>query len=103
MPVYKIAQYKVNAKAVDKVKKAIAEFVRYVKANEPRTRLCLAWQEKEDPTRFVHLFIFEDEAAHEAHGKSAAVKRFKSIYSPELMGGPVNFTDYNLVASNSAH
>jgi quinol monooxygenase YgiN len=101
MQVYTIAQYRVKAASVAKVKKAIAEFVRYVKANEPRTRLYVAWQEKEDPTRFVHFFIFEDEAAHEAHGKSAAVKRFESLYSRELVGGPVTFTDYNLIASNS--
>jgi quinol monooxygenase YgiN len=102
MPVYTIAQYKVNAKAVDKVKKAIAEFVRYVKANEPRTLLYTAWQQKDDPTTFVHFFIFEDEMAHEAHGKSAAVKRFESLYGPELSGGPVSFVDYNLVATNSS-
>jgi quinol monooxygenase YgiN len=101
MPVYTIAQYAVKAPAVEKVKKAIEEFVRYVKANEPRTRLYVAWQQKDDPTRFVHFFIFEDEAAHKAHGESAAVKRFESVYSPELVGGPVDFTDYNLVASNS--
>ncbi len=100
MAVYTIAQYRVNAQAVSKVKKAIEEFVRYVKANEPRTRMYVAWQQKEDPTRFVHLFIFEDEAAHKAHGESAAVKRFESVYSPELVGGNVVFTDYNLVASN---
>jgi quinol monooxygenase YgiN len=101
MPVYTIAEYKVNAHAVEKVKKAVEEFVRYVKANEPRTRLYMAWQQQDDPTRFVHFFIFEDESAHEAHGKSAAVKRFESIYGPELVGGPVKFTDFNLVASNN--
>jgi quinol monooxygenase YgiN len=102
MQVQTIAQYRVKSASVAKVKKAIAEFVRYVKANEPRTRLYVAWQEKEDPTSFVHFFIFEDEAAREAHGKSAAVKRFESIYTPELVGGPVVFTDYNVIASNSA-
>jgi quinol monooxygenase YgiN len=101
MPVYTIAQYQVKPSAVEKVKKAIEEFVRYVKANEPRTRLYLAWQQKDDPTTFVHFFIFEDEAAHQAHGESTAVKRFESVYTPELVGGPVDFTDYTLVASNS--
>jgi quinol monooxygenase YgiN len=100
MAVYTIAQYRVKAQAIDKVKAAIEEFVGYVKANEPRTRLYAAWQQKEDPTRFVHFFIFEDEAAHEAHGRSAAVKRFESVYSPELVGGGVVFTDYNMVATN---
>ena len=100
MPVYQIAEYCVKPQALDKVKRAVEEFVSYVKANEPGTRLYVAWQQKEDPTRLVHFFIFEDEAAHAAHGKSAAVKRFESVYSPELVGGPVVFTDYNMVASN---
>jgi quinol monooxygenase YgiN len=100
MAIYQIAEYRVNAKAVDKVKRAIEEFVRYVKANEPGTRMYVAWQQKADPTRFAHLFIFENEAAHKAHGESAAVKRFESVYSPELVGGDVVFTDYTPVASN---
>jgi quinol monooxygenase YgiN len=100
MAIYQIAQYQVNSQAVDKVKRAIEEFVSYVKANEPGTRLYVAWQQKDDPTRFVHFFIFADEAAHTKHGQSDAVKRFKSIYSPELVSGGVVFTDYELVAAN---
>jgi len=100
MAIYTIAQYQVNAQAVDKVRRAIEEFVRYVKANEPGTRLYTAWQQKDDPTRFVHFFIFADEAAHAIHGGSEAVKRFESVYSPELVGGDVGFIDYNLVATN---
>ena len=100
MAIYQIAEYRVNARAVDKVKQSIEEFVRYVKANEPGTRLYLAWQQKKDPTRFVHFFIFENEAAHKAHGESAAVKKFESVYSPELAGGDVVFTDYDMVATN---
>ena len=101
MPIHTIAQYQVKPQAVDKVKQAVEEFVRYVKANEPGTRMYAAWQQKDDPTRFVHFFIFADEAAHAVHGGSEAVKRFESIYAPELVGGDVVFTDYNLVATNS--
>ncbi len=100
MAIYTIAQYQVNSQAIDKVKRAIEEFVGYVKANEPGTRLYMAWQQKDDPTRFVHVFIFANEAAHAIHGESAAVKRFESIYAPELVNGGVVFTDYNLVAMN---
>ncbi len=49
----------------------------------------------------MHLFIFEDEAGHEAHGRSAAVKAFEDVYTPELTAGPVIFTDYQLVATNT--
>jgi quinol monooxygenase YgiN len=100
VPIYQTAHYRVNEAAVDRVKGAIEEFVRYVEENEPRTRLYSAWQQQDDPTRFVHLFIFEDEAAHQVHGGSSAVKRFESVYRPELAEGPVVFTDYLLVATN---
>ena len=98
MPIYTIAEYRVRKAGVTKVKRAIEEFVPYIKANEPGTRMYLAWQQKEDPARFVHFFIFENEAAHAAHAQSDAVKRFEAAYRPELEGGEVIFTDYNLVA-----
>lgn len=100
MPIYTIAQYRVRPSGIAKVKRAIEEFVPYVKTSEPGTRMYLAWQQKDDPTRFVHFFIFEDEAAHKAHSQSDAVKRFEAAYRPELDGGDVVFTDYNLVARN---
>lgn len=100
MPIYTIAQYQVKPSAIETVQRAIEEFVVYVRGNEPGTRLYSAWQQKEDPTRFVHFFIFENEAALATHSKSAAVKRFESIYGPELVGGDVVFTDYELVATN---
>src|SRR5215510_14295891 len=65
--IYTITQYKVRPEGVEKVKRAIQEFVPYVKEKEPGTRMYLAWQQQDDPTRFVHFFIFEDEAAHKAH------------------------------------
>jgi quinol monooxygenase YgiN len=100
MTIYQTATYQVKPQAVGKVRWAIEEFVKYVQANEAGTRMYTAWQQKDDPTRFIHLFIFEDEAAQTRHSESDAVKRFESIYSPELVGGDVVFTDYDLVASN---
>jgi quinol monooxygenase YgiN len=58
----------------------------------------LAWQQKDDPTRFMHFFIFEDAAAQARHGESDAVKRFEAVYSPELAEEQVAFTNYELVA-----
>jgi quinol monooxygenase YgiN len=99
MPIYTIAQYRVRKSGVEKVKRAIQEFVPYLKTNEPGTRMYLAWQQENDPTRFVHFFIFEDDAAHEVHSRSDAVKRFEAAYRPELDGGEVEFMDYELVAA----
>jgi quinol monooxygenase YgiN len=100
MPIQTIATYRVRPSGIDKVKRAIAEFVPHVKANEPGTRLYVAWQQKNDPTRFVHFFIFEDDAAQAAHATSEAVKRFEAAYGPELSEGEVVFTDYEVIATN---
>jgi quinol monooxygenase YgiN len=98
MPLYQTGDYRVKPSAVNKVKEAIKEFVAYVETNEPGTRMYLAWQQKDDPTHFLHLFIFEDAAAQQLHGESDAVRRFEAVYSPELVGGDVVFTDYEMVA-----
>jgi quinol monooxygenase YgiN len=97
MAIYQTGGYQVKPTEVEKVKEAVREFVDYVQQNEPGTKMYLAWQEKSDPTRFLHLFIFEDAAAQARHGQSEAVKRFESVYSPELVGGEVVFTDYELI------
>jgi len=98
MPIYQTGGYQVKPAAVNKVKQAIREFVDYVHTHEPGSQMYLAWQEKNDPTRFLHLFIFADEAAQARHGQSEAVKRFESVYSPELVGEEVVFTDYELIS-----
>jgi len=99
MPIYETGGYQVKRSAVARVKKAIQAFVRYVKANEPGTQMYLAWQEKGDPTRFLHFFIFKDEAARRKHGQSDAVKRFESVYGPELVGREVTFTEYKAISN----
>jgi len=105
MPIYTIAEYQIRPSGVEKVKGAIEEFVDYVRANEPGSQVYAAWQHKEDQSRFVHFFIFQDEEAHRVHSRSAAVKRFEAAYRPELSAGDVVFTDYRQVATNqgSAH
>jgi quinol monooxygenase YgiN len=100
VPIYQTAHYQVNPDAVDKVKAAITEFVDYVARSEPGTHVYTAWQQEDDPTKFVHLFEFADESAHQAHGNSAAVRAFEQVYQPELAAGPVVFTDYRLIATN---
>src|SRR5579859_6094279 len=102
MPIYETGAYQVKPEAVAMVKKAIEEFVRYIQSNEPGSRMYLAWQHKDDPTRFIHLFIFADEAARKRHGQSDAVRKFESVYSPELVGGDVVFTQYEMIAGRGA-
>ena len=98
MAIYQTGAYQVKSTGVGKVKKAIEEFVRHVQENEPGTQMYLSWQEKDDPTKFVHLFIFENAAAQARHGKSEAVRRFEAVYTPELVSKEVVFTDYKMIA-----
>ncbi len=98
MPIHTVAHYQVKPSGIEKVRQAIADFVLHVRANEPGTQLYAAWQHQDDPTRFVHFFIFEDEAARAAHASSAAVKWFEAAYGPELVEAGVVFTDHDLVA-----
>ena len=100
MPLYITATYKVKPEAVKKVKKAIEEFTAYVKKNEAETQMYTAWQDKEDPTKFMHVFIFKDEDAQVTHSNSEAVKKFEKVYSPVLVHGPVVFKHYEMVATN---
>ena len=98
MPLFQTGAYQVKASGVTKVKKAIAEFVDYVKKHEAGSEMYLAWQQKDDPTKFIHLFIFKDETAQKRHGESAAVRKFEAAYTPELVSGEVVFTDYEMIA-----
>ena len=102
MPIYQTAHYSIRPEGIDAVKAAIADFVDYVTKKEPGTRLYASWQQADDPAKFVHLFIFDSEAAQQAHSESEAVRRFESAYRPYLADGPVNFTDYIQVAINHA-
>ena len=100
MPIYQTAHYQVKPEAVDSVKAAIVEFVDYVRQNELGSKVYTAWQQRDDPTKFVHLFEFADQVAHQVHGSSAAVRKFEAVYQPQLVAGPVVFTDYVLIATN---
>ena len=97
MPIYQIARYQVRREAVAKCEEAIKAFVAYVRANEPRTLQYTSWQATGDPTQFVHIFIFADQAAHDEHSNSQAVKQFADLLYPECLA-PVEFTEYSLVA-----
>ncbi len=98
MPIYMTAKFEVQKEALEVCKQTIQEFVDYIRANEPDTILYTSLQEKENPTRFIHYFIFRDEKAREIHSSSDAVNHFTSVLYPNLIE-PVEFTEYIAFAS----
>lgn len=94
-----LARYQVRPEALERCLEAIREFVAYVRASEPGTLRYEVLQERDDPTRFVHVFVFRDAEADRIHSESAEVKKFASILYPECLA-PVEFIDYRLVVSN---
>jgi quinol monooxygenase YgiN len=95
-----LALYEVHKSAIVKVLAAIEEFVTAIRVKQPGTLFYEVWQERENPARFVHLFVFRDDAAHQAHTDAAETKKFASILYPECLE-PVKFVDYHQVATNA--
>ena len=88
MAIYQTGGYRVKPEAVEKVKRAIEVFVKYVQENEPGTKMYLAWQEKNDPTRFLHLFIFENEAAQARSPEHRTVSRVMAVLEAVVASEP---------------
>ena len=95
-----LARYQVRPESLARCLAAIREFVAYVRANEPGTPRYDVWQERDDPTRFVHIFTFRDAEADRIHSESPEVKKFASVLYPECLA-PVEFIDYQLVVSKT--
>ena len=98
MAIYQTARFQVKKEALSECEAAIRKFLEYVRANEPKTLLYISLQQSDDPTRFLHYFVFEDEAARDRHSSSLGTDHFTSILYPHLVE-PVEFTEYAQFAS----
>lgn len=100
LALHELARYEVRPEALEVCLAAIHEFVAYVRENEPGALRYEVWQEKEHPTRFVHIFVWRDEEANRIHGESDAVKKFAGILYPNCLA-PVEFIEYRQVDANA--
>jgi quinol monooxygenase YgiN len=98
MPIYQTARYQVRPAGLPRAEQANRAFVLWLKEHEPGTLSYTVYQEPQDPTRFINVIAFQDEAAHTQHGRSEGVKRFQEMLYPELVA-PVEFTEYTVVAA----
>jgi len=95
-----LAFYEVHPEAIVRVLAAIEELVTHIRLNEQGTLRYEVWQERDNPACFVHLFVFRDAEANEAHSASPATKKFAEILYPHCLE-PVRFVDYHQVATNA--
>ena len=99
--IHELARYEVLPEALEQCLAAIHEFVAYIRANEPGALRYEVWQEADHPTRFVHIFVWENADANRVHGDSAAVRKFASVLYPNCLA-PVEFVEYRQVDANAA-
>jgi len=63
----KTAAFAVRPESLARCEEVIRKFVDDVTSEEAGTRVYVSLRERRDPTRFVHVMVFEDEAAEAAH------------------------------------
>ncbi len=97
MAIAKTAAFAVRPESLARCEEVIRKFVDDVTSEEAGTRVYVSLRERRDPTRFVHVMVFEDEAAEAAHRDAERTHRFTAALYPHTMEG-VAFTDCSLVA-----
>jgi quinol monooxygenase YgiN len=93
----KTAAFAVRPESLARCEEVIRSFVDDVTSDEAGTRMYVSLRERRDPTRFVHVMVFEDEAAEAAHRDAERTHRFTAALYPHTLEG-VAFTDCSLVA-----
>ncbi len=96
MPICMSARYQVRKDRLELCRKTVAEFVHYIKANEPSTLLYMAMQEPVDETRFLHVMVFENDQAITRHQASPATRRFVETIYPSTVE-PLEFKEFNML------
>ena len=98
MTIHMTASIQVKEEALAEFTPAIEEFVTTIRDNKPGTLLYTSLQSEDDPTQFLHYFIFKNEAARDIHAHSERVNRFTDILYPRLIA-PTDFTKHSLLTS----
>jgi quinol monooxygenase YgiN len=98
MPLCITASYLVRPGSTDRVMAAIREYADEMRRSEPGTTTYLSLQDAVNPHRFMHVMVFANESASDAHREAAITKRFTEKLAPELLSD-VKFGDYDVVAA----
>lgn len=93
----RIARFTIRPDGLEDARAAIRTFVDAIRANEPGTRTYVSYELAGSVGEFVHLMVFNDDAAMEHHRGTAHVLQFVDALYPLTVDG-VRFDDLVLVA-----
>ena len=97
MAIFRIARYSVRPEGIAACQQVIHRTVAAVKAHEPTTLLYVALQDAADPTQFVHISAYTDEAAMQRHVEGEVMLAdFRTNLFP-FIADPTLFTHYVLL------
>jgi len=82
------AKIKAKSGSEAQVEAAFREMITKVRANEPGTLSYILHRSAQDPTVFYFYETYADQAAFDAHGKTAHMKEMGGRIGPHLDGRP---------------
>ncbi|HUO89328.1 MAG TPA: putative quinol monooxygenase [Rhizomicrobium sp.] len=88
MAVGVVATIKIKEGANAAFEAVAKELMAAVRANEPGNKVYQFCRSKSDPTTYVVLEIYADQAALEAHGKSEHFRSIGAKMGPSMAGRP---------------
>lgn len=68
--------FTVKPDSLEYVKILILDFISAIKKNESGTLMYKSYQQKEDPTKFIHVMTFVDEKSQTKHRQTSYCKYF---------------------------
>jgi len=83
-----VATIKIKEGANEAFEAVAKELMAAVRANEPGNKLYQFCKAKDDPTTYVVMEIYADQAATEAHGKSDHFRSIGAKMGPSMAGRP---------------
>ncbi len=103
MTIFRTASYTIRPDAMEACKEVIRGIVAYTKEHEPGTLMYMVLQDAEDPTNFVHISAYSDEAALERHiTGEPMLTNIQRVIMPATVGETV-FTHYSVVDAKVVH
>ncbi|MEK6152812.1 antibiotic biosynthesis monooxygenase [Flavobacteriaceae bacterium 3-367] len=89
--------FTIKPEALGAVGPIIGKFISAIKKNEPKTLLYQSLQQADEPTKFIHVMTFSDDASETYHKKSKHCAEFVAALYPlcEIMPKPIVYYETN--------